>query len=216
MGDGMIEPPETPHHVVEHHRTAIPWFDVAMGVAVLVVSFGSLYVALHTGHTMEKLVEQNQRLVRAQSTPILQYTHGNNVDGRKAMSFYVRNAGTGPARIAWIRLAHGGKVYQNWTRFAIDQAQGVPQLPLMSSPIAPAVLSAGEERMILRWERGGGPVEVAAWDRIEKARFTDQATACYCSVFDECWTSHMNGDVPQQVESCENPRAVSASGKGGH
>lgn len=204
----MIEPPETPHHVAEHHRTAIKWFDIAMAVAVLVVSFGSLYVSLHTGHTMEALVEQNQRLVRAQSTPILQYTHGNNDDGRQVLSFHVRNAGTGPARIAWISLAHGGKAYRNWTEFALDQVRGVPHLPLMSSPIAPAVLSTGEERMILRWERGGGPREIAAWDRIEKARFSDQATACYCSVFDECWTSHMNGDVPQQVESCEAPRPV--------
>ena len=212
----MIEPPETPHHVAEHHRTAIKWFDIAMAVAVLVVSFGSLYVSLHTGHTMEALVEQNQRLVRAQSTPILQYTHGNNDEGRQVLSFNVRNAGTGPARIAWVRLTHGGKVYRNWTRFALDQVRGVPQLPLMSSPIAPAVLSAGEERVILRWERGGGPSEIAAWDRIEQSRFRDQATACYCSVFDECWTSHMNGDVPQQVESCENPRAASSSGKGGH
>ncbi len=212
----MIEPPETPHHVAEHHRTAIKWFDIAMAVAVMTVSIGSLYVSLHTGHTMEALVEQNQRLVRAQSTPILQYTNGNNADGRRVLTFTVRNAGTGPARIAWIRLNHGGKVYRNWTLFALDQVRGVPHLPLMSSPIAPAVLSAGEERMILRWERGGGAVELAAWDRIEQSRFRDQATACYCSVFDECWTSHMNGDVPQQVESCENPRAVTASGKGGH
>jgi hypothetical protein len=212
----MIEPPETPHHTAEHHRTAIKWFDVAMAVAVLVVSFGSLYVSLHTGHTMEALVEQNQRLVRAQSTPILQYTHGNNDEGRQVLTFHVRNAGTGPARIAWIRLAHGGKIYRNWTLFALDQVQGVPNLPLMSSPIAPAVLSAGEERMILRWERGGGSVELAAWDRIEQARFTDQATACYCSVFDECWTSHMNGDVPQQVESCEVPRPVISRRTRGH
>jgi hypothetical protein len=212
----MIEPPETPHHTAEHHRTAIKWFDVAMAVAVLVVSFGSLYVSLHTGHTMEALVEQNQRLVRAQSTPILQYTHGNNDEGRQVLTFHVRNAGTGPARIAWIRLAHGGKIYRNWTLFALDQVQGVPNRPLMSSPIAPAVLSAGEERMILRWERGGGSVELAAWDRIEQARFTDQATACYCSVFDECWTSHMNGDVPQQVESCEVPRPVISRRTRGH
>ena len=56
----MIEPPEAPHHVVEHHGKAGKWFDIAMAMAVLIVSFGSLYVSLHTGHTMESLVEQNQ------------------------------------------------------------------------------------------------------------------------------------------------------------
>lgn len=212
----MIEPPEAPHHVVEHQRKAGKWFDIAMAVAVLIVSFGSLYVSLHTGHTMEALVEQNQRLVRAQSTPILQYTHGNNDEGRKVLSFHVRNAGTGPARVSWIRLIHEGKIYRNWTLFALDQVQEVTHLPLMSSPIAPAVLSAGEERMILRWERGGSPAELAAWDRIEQSRFNDRATACYCSVFDECWISHMNGDVPRQVVSCENPEAIAPRGNSGH
>lgn len=47
--------------------------------------------------------------------------------------------------------------------------------------------------MILRRERGGGSVELATWDRIEKSRFRDQATACHCLAFDECWISPMNG-----------------------
>jgi hypothetical protein len=212
----MIEPPETPHHVVEHHRTNIKWFDVAMAVAVLVVSFGSLYVSLHTGHTMEALVEQNQRLVRAQSTPILQYTHGNDVDGQPVLHFQVRNVGTGPARLAWARLEHGGRTYATWSGFALAALPAVDRLPLQNAPLAPSVLSAGEERPIMRWPREGDADQLRAWDTLERSRFNAVATACYCSVFDECWTSHMNGDVPRQVESCENPRALSVSGKGGH
>lgn len=212
----MIEPPEAPHHVVEHHRTAIPWFDVAMGVAVLVVSFGSLYVSLHTGHTMEALVEQNQRLVRAQSTPILQYTHGNNLDDQPVLHFEVRNVGTGPARIAWARLEQGGQTYPTWSAFALKALPQAGGLPLQNAPLAPAVLSAGEERPIMRWPREGDAAQLRAWDTVERSRFDVVATACYCSVFDECWTSHMNGEVPQQVESCDNPRAVPPSGKGGH
>lgn len=212
----MIEPPEAPHHVAEHHRTAIPWFDVAMGVAVLVVSFGSLYVSLHTGHTMEALVEQNQRLVRAQSTPILQYTHGNNVDGRRVLIFNVRNAGTGPARIAWARLSHDGEIYRSWASFALGSVPEVDRLPLMTAPLAPAVLSAGEERTILRWERGGSAAEQRGWDAVEQARFKAQATICFCSVFDECWLSNMNGDVPRQVASCEVPESVATSRRAAH
>jgi hypothetical protein len=68
----------------------------------------------------------------------------------------------------------------------------------------------------MRWPREGDADQLLAWDTVEQSRFNAVATACYCSVFDECWTSHMNGDVPQQVESCENPRAAAASGEGGH
>lgn len=212
----MIEPPEAPHHVVEHHGKAGKWFDVAMAVAVLIVSFGSLYVALHTGHTMEGLVEQNQRLVRAQSTPILQYTHGNNADGEKVLHFEVRNVGTGPARVAWARLEVDGETYDTWSDYALAAGPDLPRLPLQNAPLAPAVLSAGDERPIMRWPRQGAEAEVAAWDKVERSRFRARATACYCSVFDECWVSNMNGDVPKQVMSCENPQAVTPKGNSGH
>ena len=57
----MIEAPETLH---VHHQPSHRWFDIAIAVAVVAVSVGSLYVSLHTGETMEKLVEQNSRLVK--------------------------------------------------------------------------------------------------------------------------------------------------------
>jgi hypothetical protein len=68
----------------------------------------------------------------------------------------------------------------------------------------------------MRWPRQGGSPELAAWDRVEASRFRARATACYCSVFDECWISHMNGDVPRQVVSCENPEAIAPRGNSGH
>lgn len=203
----MIEPPETAHHA-ERHKSHIPWFDICMAVAVLVVSLGSLYVALHTGHTMEALVQQNQRLVRAQSTPILQYSHGNNIDGERALYFQIKNVGTGPGRIAWARITHAGKTYDTWRDFAFASVEGLTFLPFDTAPIAPTVLSAGEERMFMRWAKDDNALSSRAWDRVERSRFEAQAEACYCSVFDECWISNMNADVPRPVESCENPRPV--------
>jgi hypothetical protein len=46
----MIEAPETPHR----HHASQRWFDIAIAVAVVLVSLGSLYVSLHTGKTMEQ------------------------------------------------------------------------------------------------------------------------------------------------------------------
>lgn len=68
----------------------------------------------------------------------------------------------------------------------------------------------------MRWPRQGADAEVAAWDKVERSRFRARASACYCSVFDECWVSNMNGDVPKQVISCENPQAVTPKGNSGH
>jgi hypothetical protein len=35
--------------------------------------------------------------------------------------------------------------------------------------------------------------------------------ACYCSVFDECWTVDTQGQVPQRVSSCATPKVLFAA-----
>ena len=65
---GMIETPEPPH---QHHKTGVRWFDLIMPLAVLCISFGALLNSLQSERSMQALVEQNRRLVDAQSTPLL-------------------------------------------------------------------------------------------------------------------------------------------------
>lgn len=210
----MIEPPETVHHA-ERHKSHIPWFDICMGISVLVVSLGSLYVALHTGHTMEKLVQQNERLVRAQSTPILQYSHTNaaNPDAPDdlELGFLVKNVGAGPARIVWFKVHDGGRIFENLSDLLLAKARmrrfdGM--LHISHSPIRSTVLSPGDERTLLSWPEQPAGLERTMWRELEQKRFTMPVEACYCSVFDECWTSNLQGDVPQEVTSCEAPTPV--------
>ncbi|WP_374438023.1 hypothetical protein [Inhella sp.] len=74
----MIEPPEVPH-VHGHHEGPHrhPWLrlmlDAVVPISVLLLSIG----ALHTGTAMDKLVAHNEKLVKAQSTPILTYNTSN-------------------------------------------------------------------------------------------------------------------------------------------
>ncbi len=70
----MIEAPETPHH---HQHAGIPWFDIMMGVAILCISVASLLTSLQSEKSMHALVEQNTRLVDAQSTPLFMLDSGN-------------------------------------------------------------------------------------------------------------------------------------------
>lgn len=64
----MIDEPEAPHG---HHNTGIKWLDLALALSVVALSVASLVTAQHTGHTMERLVTENSRLVRANATPLL-------------------------------------------------------------------------------------------------------------------------------------------------
>lgn len=197
----MIEAPETAHNA-HSHGTGHRWFDIVMAVAILLVSAGSLYVSLHTGHTMEALVKENERLVRAQSTPILQFSHGNVTDdGARALEFTISNVGTGPARVMWTQLQSEGKTYGDMDEYVFATGNG--QITYVTSPINQSVLSQGEERRILRWDYPKDADAQRRWSLIDKSRFDAQAKACYCSVFNECWTSNMAADLPQPVKSCE-------------
>jgi peptidoglycan/xylan/chitin deacetylase (PgdA/CDA1 family) len=207
----MIEPPETPHHVAGHHRTAIKWFDVAMAVAVLVVSFGSLFVALHTGHTMEKLVEQNQRLVYAQSTPILQFTTGNYKEGRDVLGGTLTNVGSGAARIVWIRFMHDGQTFVNWQDLIRKLNNDSYPAFVLTSGVERTILSAGEAKETFEWAIPADPSELPAWRKLNDERWKVTSRACFCSLFDECWTSNLGGDPPVRVESCETPRPLNTS-----
>lgn len=199
----MMEAPETAHHAHGHggsHR----WFDIAMAVAILLVSAGSLYVALHTGHTMDALVHENERLVRAQSTPILQYDAGNVADdGAAAQVFKVRNVGTGPARVHWFELKHGARTYSSVADFVL--ASGRSPITFIESSISETVLAQGDQRNLIVWRYPADAEGRSRWKQIDKARSETKVRACYCSVFDECWLSNLVADLPKPVPSCERP-----------
>lgn len=184
-----------------------------MALGVLCLSAGSLYVAFHTGHTMEKLVAQNERLVQAQSMPMLQYQHGNvNDAGERSLDFTITNVGSGPARVVWVKLKSDGREFPEWQTFvnSLDTGAG-DQIRLLTNFIAQTTLSAGEERMVLSWAYPEGEGAQSQWRRLDSARFEATVEGCYCSVFDQCWTSNMTADIPQEVTSCEAPTPVARS-----
>jgi len=198
----MIEAPETPHR----HQVAHRWLDIGLAVAVVLVSLGSLYVSLHTGKTMEKLVEQNARLVRANSVPLLQFDHGNiNDEGKPEIYLSVRNAGTGPARIVWFELLQDGRPVRNYQDLLPPDAQAARRVDagIITGGIAPSMMPAGENRKLLSWPRPAGGELQSAWDHLNVVRQTLKVEACYCSLFDECWMTSAAADVPRPVATCE-------------
>ena len=60
------------HHHHHPHKTGVPWLDLTLGVSAAVVSLVSLWLGLHSAHSMEKLVASNSypyvELMRSTST----------------------------------------------------------------------------------------------------------------------------------------------------
>jgi hypothetical protein len=204
----MIEAPEVPH---EHHaKTGLPWFDMVVPIAVVCLSIASLLTSLQSEKSMHALVEQNTRLVSAQSTPLLMLDSSNLDDDRKpAISMTLSNVGTGPARIAWFRLHddkgtdyRGGVLYERVAK--LD-----PGAAFTSQQITSTLMRSGEHRSVFSWPRPKSPAALAEWQRLNDARFHLQASACYCSMFDECRTTEFGDSRPKSVESCDEAKTSS-------
>jgi hypothetical protein len=208
---------ETSHLAKPKDGPAPRWFHIAVAASMVISALAALIGTVHTGRTMSALVEQNAKLVRAGSTPILEFGHGNALDdGTSSLEFTVRNVGSGLARIVWFELRVDGKPMQSMSAaISTLNPQPVSGITFNSSQIARRTLAAGSEVRILGWRKP--PPEntalMSAWSRLDQARF-DRVTvqACFCSVFAECWTSTLNGDVPAAIPECSTAGRISLAG----
>jgi|GEM_PF-733023 len=213
----MIEPPEVPHQHAHHEgaprRGLAKWFfEAVMPVSVLLMSLGSLYVALHTGSAMDKLVAHNEKLVKAQSTPILEYGTSNYVIETKkhSLSFKIANVGTGPAQLRWLRVRDGDKVYAHfgpWLMSLADEADHalMRQSDVITGTLDDSVLPARDERLALVWDKpeASQAALLAVWEKANVARGSLAVEFCYCSVFDDCWLKGRSAAKP--LPRCEAP-----------
>ncbi len=201
----MIETPEPPHH--HHHKTGLPWFDLVVPVAVVLLSIASLLTSLQSEKSMHALVEQNKRLVDAQSTPLLMLDTSNLSDDKPIISMKISNVGTGPAHIVWFHVVDdqgtdfsGGALYERVAK--IDT-----RLPFMSQQISGTLLRSGDERLVFKWPKPvGSDLALAEWNKLNLTRFHLHASACYCSIFDECRTTDFGESHPTPVTTCGNPQ----------
>lgn len=197
----MIEDPEAPH--AHHGGTGIKWLDLALALSVVALSVASLVTAQHTGHTMERLVTENSRLVRANATPILQFATSNIVEGQRVIRLDVSNVGTGTARIIWLEIAKAGKPMHGPRELVGYSPKASDRDYILTEAVAGSYLPAGQTRGAMQWARPTAAASLAAWTAFERARLDLATTACFCSVLGECWTSHLRADAPAPVAACD-------------
>ena len=202
----MVEAPETPHQ--HHHKTGLPWFDFIVPVAVLFISVASLLTSLQSEKSMHALVEENRRLVSAQSTPLLMLDTGNLDAGKPVITMTISNVGTGPAQIAWFRVADAqGNDYSGSALYE-RIAKVDPGAKFISEQISATLMRSGDQRSVFKFPK---PPENApaftAWETLNKTRFQLRASACYCSIFDECRITEFGASHPRPVATCDEGAA---------
>jgi hypothetical protein len=180
--------------------------NVPAGVALL-VSLISLWVGVRTEQANSKMVDANYRMVAAASWPFLQLDSGNgNEDGHPTIALNLQNAGVGPAKIKTFELFWKGKAYPNAKALleACCTSQQHTPWAVSTTPPKDFVLRAGDSRRFLGFPLTADNVEM--WKQFDHVRFSELSyRVCYCSVFDECWVTHLTNLQAQPVNQCPVP-----------
>lgn len=199
QGEAAMEGPEV--HVPHAPHTGHRWWDFAIGGTALLVSVISLYVAVHHGEIMEKLVAAN-------SWPNVQLS--TNVGSASApdrvrFEIALTNNGVGPARVETVELWTGNTPIVDANQIGkLIKANGGGQtlnVQVEGATVIGSVLGARETIV---------PLSIATTDRerwglaMVKTAAAMESRVCFCSVFDECHIadSRTKAGRPARVDAC--------------
>jgi hypothetical protein len=180
--------------------------ELAVAIAALVTSVTSIWLSLSQGDDMA-------RLVQAQSWPYLEYISSNTGEnGEPVIDLMIRNAGVGPAKVESFSVSYGGRPVKGWAQLIAaccippDTPRDRIDLPaltdnrMISGRLITRVLDASDSLTLLHLPKTDANAPL--WKRLDEARFKLELGVCYCSVFDECWTSDLRSTKQQPVKTC--------------
>ena len=192
-----MEGPEI--HTPHRHAGGLPrWLELLIALTALVTSVSSIVIALHHGHTMEKLVEAN-------SIPYLEAASSNaTTDGVERLSLDLYNRGVGPAHQESLKLKVGGQYVRSVDEL-IAKAVG-PQDAAAAQAGLRTYRNSPHERFIAAnstqfvFQIPKTAANAAYWDKVNATLDDWTIEHCYCSVFHECW--QVKGEDRQSVKQC--------------
>jgi hypothetical protein len=188
------------------HGGGLPrWLDLVIAISALITSISSIAIALHHGHTMEKLVQ-------ASSFPYMQGGFSDTTpDDRQVLSLDLLNRGVGPAHEQSLHVKVGGS-YVRSVRELFATSLGPEQSAKAQEVLHPLwnriptrFIPGGQQQFVFRLART--PENAPFWDLLVKDQRRWDVEFCYCSVFKECWRVPSKWQEPQPVKQCDRDAA---------
>jgi hypothetical protein len=205
----MTEPPlhagpEGPH--AHPRKTGQARLDLVLAISAVFISGVSLYIAIEHG-------KAERDLVAANSWPFLRPAVSNAWGADHDLEFGFSNGGVGPAKVKSFPVFYHGVAVTNpddllrrCCGLSADPAGARRQVQNAYVPSASdeKVVRPGEELVAFRLRSHvADPRLVSRFDDPLK-----QLTyrSCYCSVFDECWTTRLQSTSVTRADVCPSPK----------
>jgi hypothetical protein len=160
---------------------------------------------------MAKMVDQNQKLVVANTLPILSMV-GRNLDdsGKPMLQLTLSNDGVGPAIIDRFEIRYKGVVYTDDMALlraccasSLLKAQKTGHTKIYHSNVSGFIMPARQEfyPITIKPDKDG----LDLYNAFGRVRDGDDLTfhACYCSVLNECWVTDFDRQRPKPVAECK-------------
>jgi len=200
-----LEHESHPHH--PPHGTGIRWLDISLAVAAGIVSLVSLWLGLHSAHSMEKLVAANSfpylEIMRNMSSMDKDVATGRS---HRRVEYLLVNSGIGPARVEWVELRYKDKPMADLSELLAACCDANAQTDIgmnRRGNVVGSLVRPGD--MMSMFAADEPAVANPVFDALHRSMNDIGLTACYCSVFDECYLRIRDGVKPEQVEQCEAP-----------
>ncbi|WP_141395820.1 hypothetical protein [Sphingomonas spermidinifaciens] len=193
----LAAPPPRP--IADRVLRLLPWLSLGhllVGVPTLVIS---LVVAWGTFVQ----AEATQKIQQASAWPFLGYTTGNyNERGERELYFELANNGVGPALLRAVELSYRGKPVPAPAELLARCCGRAPDAPVRfgTAPIRNIALRPGDAVRFLSVP--DLPINRGLVEALDRERWKVRVRACYCSVFEDCWTIDGGESEPVPVRQC--------------
>jgi hypothetical protein len=168
-----------------------------------IVGVPALLISLVVAYGTFVQAGATQKMQQAAAWPFVAYSTGNyTADGQRLVNLAFSNNGLGPALIGAVEVRFGGRAMHSPIDL-LTACCGYRQgraMQLRTLPIVNVALRPGEEVMFMSLP--AVPANAGMVDRLDAVRESIQVRACYCSIFDDCWTVAGVQARPLPVKAC--------------
>lgn len=183
-------------------RRIARWLPFAMA-GQFAVGVPALLISLVVAYGTYVQAGATQRMQEAASWPFVEYRTGNYTEeGERLVNLSFTNNGLGPALMGPVEVRYKGTIITSPIAL-LDACCGYNTrgtMQLRTSPIGNVALRPGQE--VLFMALPGVAANGDMVDLLDAARKDIQVRACYCSIFDDCWTIDGSQAKPQSVAQC--------------